>query len=171
MEAPRRYDTRCGTVTLRLEQATDATFLFALFRAHAERPLRRGGLPDAAIATMMEFQYRAATTTHRSMFPNATYGIVESKGAPIGRLVEEDEGDAVYFVDFALLPERQAQGLGTALIEMVADEWARKGRDARVEVQLLNEPSLKLCRKLGFVQTAEKMGYVDLRRSASLRSR
>jgi GNAT superfamily N-acetyltransferase len=169
MEVPRHYETRCGTVSLRRQETADAAFLFALFCAHAGRPLRQGGLPEAAIAPMMDFQYRASTAAHRTLFPNAAYGIIESAGAPIGRLIEQEEGDAVYFVDFALVPERQAHGLGTAFIEMVADEWATRGRDARVEVQMLNEPSLKLCRKLGFLQTAEKMGYIELRRPAHRR--
>jgi GNAT superfamily N-acetyltransferase len=66
-------------------------------------------------------------------------------------------------VDFALLPERQAKGLGTAYIEMVADEWASKGRAARVEVRYGNAHSLKLCRNLGFILLEDKgTGFVNL---------
>jgi GNAT superfamily N-acetyltransferase len=114
---------------------------------------------------MVRFQFRSQTTTHRTAFPDAIYSIIESDGEPIGRLIEADEGDCVYFVDFALLPERQAKGLGTAFIEQVADEWTLKGRPARVEVQYHNEPSLKLCRKLGFEQIANRnAGYINLLR-------
>jgi GNAT superfamily N-acetyltransferase len=162
----RRYDTALGSLTMRRECAEDEPFLFALFCSHAGRVLRRGGLPDAAIETMLQMQYRASTATHRTMFPNGAYSIIESDSVPIGRLIEEDEGASVYFVDFALLEERQAKGLGTAFIEMVADEWARKGRAARVEVFQDNAHSLKLCAKLGFVGIADKgTGYVNLLRS------
>ncbi len=162
----RRYDTKYGTLTMRPERDEDDAFLFALFRSHAGRELRQAGLPDAALDTMIGFQYRAQTMTHRGQFPDAAYSIIESDGAPIGRLIEADEGARVYFVDFALLPERQAKGLGTAFIERVADEWGRKGRAARVEVQIANLPSLKLCRNLGFVPIAEaRMGYVNLLRT------
>jgi ribosomal protein S18 acetylase RimI-like enzyme len=165
----RRYDTRFGTVTLRAERADDEPFLFALFKSHAERPLKQAGMADAAIDTMIAFQYRSQSGTHRAMFPAAVYSIIESDGAPIGRLIEEDEGERVYFVDFALLPERQAKGLGTAFIELVANEWAAKGRAARVEVHVSNAPSLKLCRKLGFVGIEDnRMGYVNLLRPREL---
>lgn len=165
MEAVRRYDTRFGSVRMRPEGQQDERFLFELFRSHAARQLTQAGLNDAAIDTMMQFQFRSQTQTYRDHYPDAVYSIIESEGRSIGRLIEEDEGECVYFVDFALLPERQAKGLGTAFIEQVADEWAAKGRAARVEVQYHNEPSLKLCRKLGFTQIEDRnMGYVNLLR-------
>ena len=165
MEALRRYDTSHGTVTLRLETPGDDAFLFALFSSHTGRVLRQAGLPDTAIRTMLQFQYRSNNQTHRAAFPNACYSIIESEGNPIGRFIEEDEGATVYFVDFALLEDRQAKGLGTAFIATVVDEWALKGRAARVEVLQNNEPSLKLCRKLGFVATREHAGYINLVRA------
>src|SRR5690349_2866193 len=145
MEALRRYETSRGCVTMRLEGPDDEPFLEGLFRSHAERPLRAAGLSDAAIDTMMRFQYRSQSGTHRAMYPDAGYWIIESEGEPIGRLIEHDEDGTVYFVDFALLPERQAKGLGTAFIELVANEWAERGRGARVEVRIGNLASLKLC--------------------------
>jgi ribosomal protein S18 acetylase RimI-like enzyme len=163
MEVSRRYDTAFGSVTLRPERDDDEAFLFALFDAHAGRVMRQGGLPEPQVRTMIEFQFRSNNATHRRMFPDAIYSIIESAGRAIGRFIEADEGNAVYFVDFALLEDRQARGLGTALTEKIADEWALKGRAARVEVFQSNTPSLKLCAKIGFVETAGGgMGYVNL---------
>jgi len=165
-ENPRRYETRNGTLTLRRECAEDDAFLFTLFAGHASRPFNRSDIPEPVIAQQMAIQYRAQTATHRALFPEAIYSIIESDNIPIGRLIEQDEGETVYFVDFAFLPQRQAKGLGTALIEMIADEWSLRGRAARVEVLFTNEPSLKLCRNLGFVvMTESKTGYLELRRA------
>jgi GNAT superfamily N-acetyltransferase len=148
---------------MRPERPDDDEFLLALFRSHTERPLKQAGLSDAAIETMVAFQYRSQTANNRAQFPRAAFSIIESDGQPIGRLIEHDEGETVYFVDFALLPERQAKGLGTAYIEMVADEWALKGRAARVEVRYGNAHSLKLCRNLGFILVEDKgTGFVNL---------
>jgi GNAT superfamily N-acetyltransferase len=148
---------------MRPEQSGDEAFLNALFKSHTERPLKRVGLPDAEIEKMVALQYRSQSTTNRALYPNALYSIIERDDLAIGRLIEHDEGETVYFVDFALLPERQAQGLGTAYIEMVADEWALKGRAARVEVRYDNAHSLKLCKNLGFVLLEDKgMGFVNL---------
>lgn len=160
---PRCYETRCGTVTMRPERPDDDAFLKTLFNSHTERPLRRAGLRDAEIEKMVAIQYRSQSATNRSLYPGALFSIIESEDLAIGRLIEHDEGETVYFVDFALLPQRQAQGLGTAYIEMVADEWALKGRAARVEVRYDNAHSLKLCKNLGFILLEDKgMGFVNL---------
>ncbi|MBV9993035.1 MAG: GNAT family N-acetyltransferase [Alphaproteobacteria bacterium] len=162
----RRYDTRAGSVVLRPETKADDAFLFELFAGHAGRPLKAAGLDADAMRTLLTLQYRAQSGKHRASYPDAAYSIIESEGAPIGRLIEADEGECVYFADFAFLPERQAKGLGTALIEMIADEWGARGRAARVEVRSGNDHSLKLCANLGFERTTEDvMGYVELRRA------
>lgn len=162
----RRYDTRAGSVVLRPETPHDDAFLLELFVGHAGRPLKSAGMPDEAMRTLLAIQYRAQTGAHRGKYPHAVYSIIESDGVPIGRLIEADEGGCVYFVDFAFLPDRQAKGLGTALIEMIADEWAERGRAARVEVRIGNDHSLKLCANLGFERTTDdRLGYVELRRA------
>jgi GNAT superfamily N-acetyltransferase len=167
MEAMRRYDTPAGSVVLRPETPQDDAFLFALFAGHAGRPLRLAGLGDEQLKTILAFQYRSQSGTHRSTYPDAVYSIIEEDGAPVGRLIEQDEGATVYFVDFAFLPERQAKGLGTALIEMIADEWGLKDRAARVEVRNGNAHSLKLCANLGFAVTVpDRGGYIELTRAA-----
>jgi hypothetical protein len=148
---------------MRTECPDDDAFLFRLFRSHAERPLRRSGLNSEAIETLVALQYRSQATTNRAKFSSAAFSIIESNGEAIGRLIEHDEGNTVYFVDFALLPERQAKGLGTAFIEMVADEWALKRRAARVEVRYDNVHSLKLCSNLGFILLQDNgTGFVNL---------
>jgi len=164
-ETLRRYDTVHGSVTLRPETAGDEAFLFALLVSHAGRRLLEGGLPAATVEPLMRMQFQAQTRTYQSAYPKAVFSIIEADGAPIGRLIEHDEGARVYFVDFALLPERRAKGLGTAFIEMVADEWGRRGRAARVEVRPDNVGSLRLCEKLGFVRIGEHNGHIDLLRS------
>jgi GNAT superfamily N-acetyltransferase len=171
MEAPRRYETRAGTLTLRLERKEDEPFLFELFASHTARPLRQGGLDEAVIAPLVAMQYRSADSSWRAQFPNAVYSVIECEGESIGRLIEEDEGDAVYFVDYALMPDRQKKGLGTELIDLIADEWAERARGARVEVLTNNYASLKLCSYCGFVETKRlPSGYIELRRDARLRA-
>lgn len=167
MGTERRYATRYGTVTLRPERADDDPFLRLLFDGHAIGVLQTTNMPPDAIRTLLDFQYRSQSGTHRALYPNAVFSIIELDGQPIGRLIEHDEGDAVYYADFALLPDRQRHGLGTAFIEMVSDEWGNRGRAARVEVLMTNEPSFKLCHKLGFVETGRtQTGYVELRRES-----
>jgi ribosomal protein S18 acetylase RimI-like enzyme len=157
--------TSCGDFVLRPETPEDAPFLYRLFRAHSAKSLYLAGLPDAAVDQLMTLQHRSQTATHRGMFPNAIYSIIEFGGQEVGRFIEQDEIEVVYFVDFALFPEHQAKGLGAALTRALMEEWAARGRGTRVEVMLNNEPCLKMCRGLGFTQAAQTDGraYVELR--------
>ena len=83
MEVLRRYDMALGSVVLRPERAQDEAFLFALFDAHTGRVMRQAGLPEPAIRTMIEFQFRSNNQTHRRwIFPDAVYSIIERRRRP-----------------------------------------------------------------------------------------
>jgi hypothetical protein len=97
------------------------------------------------------------------MYPNAIYSIVEFEGEAIGRFIEEDETDVVYFVDFVLFPENRTRGLGSARTRALMQEWAAKGRGTRVKVLMNNVASLTMCRKLGFTETPDENGYLDMK--------
>jgi hypothetical protein len=69
--------------------------------------MNRAGAParDAVMvgmALMIAFQYGSQTATYRGMFPDAVYSIVAFGGEEVGRFIEHDETDVVYFVDFVL---------------------------------------------------------------------
>jgi GNAT superfamily N-acetyltransferase len=163
-EQRRIVETKRGPFTLRPERPEDDVFLFQLFRANNIDVLHLMGLPDEVVEQLIRFQYRSQTATYRGMFPDAVFSIIEWSGETIGRFIENDEQDVVYFVDFVLLPERQSQGLGSAFIRTVMDEWAARGRGTRVKILYNNDPSLKMCHKLGMVQSEpDDMGYVELR--------
>ena len=154
--------TSRGDFVLRPEVPEDAQFLYRLFRAHSVRSLHLAGLPDAAVDQLVTLQHRSQTATHRGIFPNAIYSIIEFGGEEVGRFIEQDEIDVVYFVDFALFPEHQAKGLGAALTRALMEEWAARGRGTRVEVMRNNEPCLKMCRGLGFVQVDQTDGRASV---------
>jgi RimJ/RimL family protein N-acetyltransferase len=163
-EERRIIETKRGAFALRLERPDDDEFLFALFRANNIDVLGLMGLPEEMVEQLIRFQYRSQTATYRSLYPDAVFSIIEREGETIGRLIEDDEQDIVYFVDFVLIPERRAQGLGSAFIRALMNEWAGRGRGARVEILTNNEPSLKMCRRLGMVEgKSDDMAYVELR--------
>lgn len=153
-----------GDFVLRPEIPEDDPFLFRLFKASNIKTLHLAGFPEEVIEKLVAFQYRSQTATHRGMFPDAIYSIVSWDGHDVGRFIEHDETDVVYFVDFVLFPEHQAKGLGAALTRALMEEWAARGRGTRVEVMINNEPCLKMCRRLGFTQgEPDERAYVELR--------
>jgi RimJ/RimL family protein N-acetyltransferase len=160
----RRIATPRGEFVLRPERPEDEPFLFRLFVANNVGILHQIGFPQDFVDKLIRFQHQSQTATYRDMFPDAVFSIVEWQGEAVGRFIEHDEKDVVYFVDFALFPEHQTKGLGTALTRALMEEWAGRGRGTRVKVLMNNEPSLKLCRKLGFVETGPpESAYVELR--------
>lgn len=165
MSERRIIATPRGDFVLRPEVPQDAPFLYRLFKAHTVRSLHLAGLPDAAVDQLIAFQHCSQTATHRGMFPDAIYSIIEFGGEEVGRFIEQDETEVVYFVDFALFPEHQARGLGAALTRALMEEWARRGRGTRVEVMINNGPCLKMCRGLGFTQQGQPddRAFVELR--------
>jgi RimJ/RimL family protein N-acetyltransferase len=160
----RIVSTARGDFALRPERPEDDAFLFRLFRLNTIDVLHLMGLPETEIEKLVGFQYRSQTASYRALFPDACFSIIDFAGETIGRLIEHDEGEVVYFVDFVLLPERQAQGLGTAFIRAIMDEWATRGRGTRVQVLVTNEASRRLCRKLGMVEVElDDQAFIELR--------
>ena len=154
-----------GDFMLRPERPEDDRLLFDLFAFNNIGILQRACLPTEMIEKIINFQYRSQTATYRGLFPDAIFSIVSWGGKDVGRFIEHDETDVVYFVDFVLFPEFQAKGLGAALTRALMDEWAARGRGTRVKIMVTNEPSLKMCRKLGFRQEEESgaSAYVEMR--------
>jgi GNAT superfamily N-acetyltransferase len=126
--------------------------------------LRQSGIPAAIVEKLLESQFRSQTATYRDMYPDAIYSIIAFEGEEIGRFIEQDETDVVYFVDFLLAPQHQAKGFGPAITRALMEEWAARGRGTRVEVMINNAPCLKMCRKLGFTEgKPDERAYVELR--------
>jgi RimJ/RimL family protein N-acetyltransferase len=162
--ALRTIPTPRGDFIFRPERPQDEQFLFALFAAHNGAMLRQGGIPAAMIEKLLETQFRSQSATYRNMFPDAIYSIIAFEDEEIGRFIEQDETDVVYFVDFLLAPQHQAKGFGPAITWALMQEWAGRGRGTRVEVMINNAPCLKMCARLGFTQSApDERGYVELR--------
>jgi len=147
-------------ITLRPERPDDAEFLSALFRSSA--PLAAIPVDDAVKETLLRMQFASQTTTYRSQYPGARFDIVEQRGRPIGRLVVDPGGETGCIVDFALLPACRGQGLGSAILVTVLAQFARLGRPVRCSVLAHNEASLRLCRRVGFLQINATLPFVQL---------
>jgi ribosomal protein S18 acetylase RimI-like enzyme len=163
-ETRRTIKTPRGDFIFRPERPDDERFRFELFAAHNGLMLRQAGLSAAMIDNLLESQFRSQTATYRTTYPDAIYSIISFEGGDIGRFVEQDETDVVYFVDFLLAPKHQAKGFGPAITRALMEEWARRGRGTRVEVMINNAPCLKMCRRLGFTEgQPDERAYVELR--------
>jgi RimJ/RimL family protein N-acetyltransferase len=155
-------ETARGPIVLRPEQPADGDFLYTLFRRHT--PVELATLPiDAATReALVGMQFNSQTATYRAQYPAARFDIVERDGTPIGRLVVDDGAAAACIVDFALLPEHCGAGLGTAILAGMLARLAGWGRPVHCQVLCTNEPSLRMCRRVGFVHIGGELPFLQL---------
>lgn len=162
-----RIASAAGELVLRPESEADRPFLAELFRASHAPPLLDAGLPESQVEQLVAMQLKAQDATYRTLFPNASFWIIERDGAAIGRFVEDDEDGWVYFVDIAVLPAARRGGVAREVTHARIAAAAARGRGARVKVRIDNHASLALCRQLGFVEHARDDAgvYIELRRA------
>ncbi len=162
MTDPIALVTAAGPVRLRAEQADDHAFLSALFRSHMG--LELAGLPvDAATReALLGMQFNAQTLTYRGNFPHARFDIVEAEDRPIGRLVVDSGGDTGCIVDFALMPDWQRRGLGSAILAAMLERFVPLGRPVRCKVLMHNQASVRMCHRVGFQQISQNPPFLQL---------
>jgi RimJ/RimL family protein N-acetyltransferase len=162
MNQPLALETPRGRFTLRPEQPDDADFLYALFRSHSLAGVAAMPVDDAMKESLLRMQFRSQTMTYRTQYPDARFDVLESDGEPFGRLIVHEAGGIATFVDFALLPNKQGAGLGTAVILRVLDWVAERCAAVRLSILWNNEASLRLTRRVGFVQVGEVPPYIEM---------
>jgi GNAT superfamily N-acetyltransferase len=156
--------TSHGMLTMRPEAEDDAdtAFLFSLFASTKAAETALMPIDEAGKMHLLRMQFRSMTATYHQQFPNARFEIVELDGTPVGRLITDVQTDCVYYVDIALLPDRQRGGIATALMTAVLEEPRRLGLPGRVTVLGGNIASLRLCRRLGMALRADNPPFVEL---------
>lgn len=150
-------------ILLRPEREKDAAFLGALFRTSAGRDLSLLPIDDAMKDVLMRMQFASQAATYRAQFPAARFDVVEQGGVPIGRIVIDAGIAAGCIVDFALVPDRRARGLGTAILAAVLERFAHRRQPVQCQVLVGNEPSLRMCRRVGFRQIGHVPPFLHLK--------
>jgi RimJ/RimL family protein N-acetyltransferase len=154
--------TTRGSFTLRPERPDDADFLYALFRSHMLAGVAAMPVDDAMKEQLLRMQFRSQAMTYRAQYPAARFDILERDGIPFGRLIVHEDAEVATFVDFALLPDNRGAGLGTAVIRRVLDWVAERCASVRLSIVWNNEASLRMTRRLGFVQVGETPPHVEM---------
>lgn len=159
---PLDLETTSGPVRLRAERPGDETFLFTLFRSHMLAEIAMMPVDQATREALVRMQFQSQTSTYRAQFPDARFDIMEVGNEPIGRIVVDPGGEAGCIVDFALLPDSRGQGRGTAIMAAVLAWFAPLGRPMRCKVLMYNEPSARMCRRVGFEQIGADPPFLQL---------
>ena len=166
-DQPIELVTTMGPVRLRAEQAGDEAFLFTVFRAHTMIELAALPVDAATREALVRMQFNAQTASYRANYQQARFDIVEIEGQPVGRIVVDagsgaEDGEPGCIVDFALLPDRQRRGLGSAILAAVLQRFIPLRRKMRCKVLMHNEPSIRMCRRVGFRQIDQETPFLQL---------
>ena len=147
---------------LAFRQAADADmpFLAALYASTRLDELAPTGWSEGQKAHFLAQQFAAQHRHYMQHYADAVRLVVESRGAPIGRLYLARWPREHRIVDIAFLPAHRGRGFGTALLGDLIDEAdaARKAVTIHVEK---NNPARKLYLRLGFAIVEDK-GVYDL---------
>jgi ribosomal protein S18 acetylase RimI-like enzyme len=138
-------------ITLRDAAATDQPFLNALFHANHRADFAPLGLPESALAPLLDMQANAQRLGYAREFPRAHDRILldASTNEAIGRLLTDDAAGILHLIDIALLPSAQGRGVGTALLRSLLAE--AKAADLRVQLSVNpGSRALSLYSRLGF---------------------
>ena len=100
--------------------------------------------------------------TYRAQYPDARFDILERDGIPFGRFILSENDGMATFVDFALLPGDRGAGLGTAVVRRMLDWVAERCAVVRLSILSNNEASLRMTRRVGFVQVGQAPPHVLL---------
>lgn len=146
-------------VSLRPETAQDDPFLLAIYATtrQAELDQAAGWTPEQKQA-FVAMQFNAQRQHYRHALTNVAFDVIERDGTPIGRLYTQEGETMVHIVDILLDQAVRGEGIGTAILQGLADDALAAGKVLNIFVETYN-PAKRLYERLGFVEVGELQGF------------
>ena len=140
-------------VSLRPAVPEDRVFLFELHRASMGPQIeeRYGPWDDAVQREFFDRWFRPEHTA-----------IIQVGGDDVGVLAFEERDDDVYVTRIEIRPDRQGQGIGTAVLRRLLEQAHEAGKAVSLHV-LERNPARELYRRLGFTVRGEADGRISMR--------
>ena len=132
------------TVALRPATPADSEFCYQLHKA---------SMGDYITAIWGWDEQRQRDSQARSFNP-ARWQIITAARRDIGMLDVEYRPGEIYISRIEIHPDHQGQGIGTRLINALADEATAKGQDLVLDVLTVNHRAQALYQRLGFKEVA-----------------
>lgn len=144
-------------VVLRDIAASDADFLFELYRDTRKDEMADWGWTKEQEDSFVRLQYRARLQSYAAQFPEAHDSIILLDDEMIGRILVAELTEEFRLVDIAILPRSQGKGIGTMVIGRLLKSARASGKPVRLHVGVLN-PARELYMRLGFQTVRENGG-------------
>lgn len=150
-------------VALRPESDKDDPFLIALYATTRQAELEQmADWPSEQKQAFVAMQFNAQRRHYRHALANVCFDVIEQEGEPIGRLYTQEGETMLHIVDILLDPAVRGAGIGTVLLQGLAEAALGAGKVLSIFVESYN-PAKRLYERLGFVQVGEPKGfYVEM---------
>lgn len=145
-------------VVLRDIAASDADFLFELYRDTRKDEMADWGWTKEQEDSFVRLQYSARLQSYAAQFPDAHDSMILLDDEVIGRILVAELTEEFRLVDIALLPRKQGRGIGTMMIQRLLESARGSGKPVRLHVGVLN-PARELYIRLGFQIVQENGGH------------
>lgn len=145
-------------LALRREAPADYAFLERLYISVRWVELVQTNWPEQTKLDFLRQQFALQFRHYFTYYAGTDFGIVESRGEPIGRWYVFRSPDDLRVVDVSLLPEWRGRGIATALFEGLLAEARASERTVSIHVEKFN-PAQTLYRRLGFQEAGESGPY------------
>lgn len=109
----------------------------------------------------LDFQFDAQDQHYRNHYPSASFDLILHQDDIAGRLYLDLRADELRIIDIALLPNFRSRGIGTTILELLADVAGSQDLPLTIHVEKEN-PALRLYHRLGFREKADAGVYLLL---------
>jgi GNAT superfamily N-acetyltransferase len=150
-------------ITLRPVRANDRPFEIELMTATWQERFRLMPVTPEQRTSMIVRQVELQREDYAKNFPDARVMLIERDTKPIGRYIYASRPDEILFIDIAILPEHQSQGIGQQVIEPQLEEVRTTGKVAYLHVEKGNARAQALYDRLGFRLCGEMLTHFKMK--------
>lgn len=76
--------------------------------------------------------------------------VIQAGGGDVGLLIVEEREDDIYLAEIQIVPERQSEGIGSAVVRSLQARAAAAGKPLTLRVLHVNQRARDLYERLGF---------------------
>jgi ribosomal protein S18 acetylase RimI-like enzyme len=149
--------------SMRPATVEDGEFLYRLY-ASTREDIASLGWNATQREPFLRMQFNAQQRWYETTYPQAEHQMIESGGAPIGRIIVSFAEVANLLVDISMLPEFRSAGIGTELIQKLIRASREQGKSVRLQVLKTNRAQT-LYLRLGFAIVAQDQLYLQMQTS------
>jgi ribosomal protein S18 acetylase RimI-like enzyme len=138
------------TVTLRVADASDSTFLCEIYQSTRAAEMAAWGWGSEQQEQFARMQFTARERHYGTMYPERDDQVILRDGNTVGRLIVARRPREIVLVDIALLPDEQGHGMGATLIRGLQQEARKANKPLRLHVLGSNTAAIRFYGRLGF---------------------